>query len=58
MMEHEKEYIEWLRQSIKEFADGILVDNEKDLSALKMTYGFARTCFMESRAGKAVHNHE
>ncbi len=58
MMEHEKEYIEWLRKSIKEFADGILADNEKGLRALKMTYGFARRCFMESRAGKAVHNHE
>lgn len=57
-MEHEKEYIEWLRKSIKEFADGILVDNERDLRALKMTYGFARACFMENRAGKAVHNHE
>lgn len=58
MMENKQEYIKWLRESIKELADSILVDNDEDLRVLKMTYGFARACDRENRAGKAVHNHE
>lgn len=54
MMKNKQEYIKWLRESIKEFADSILVDNDEDLRALKMTYGFARACYRENRAGKAV----
>ena len=54
MTEFEKEYERELKESIKKFTDGILVDNNEDLRTLKLAYGFARACFRENRAGKEV----
>lgn len=55
MSEDEKrEYTEKLKESAKEFIDGIGTETEMEQRIVKLIYGFARSGFLESRAGR-VH---
>lgn len=47
-----KEYAEQLKQGAKELIDGIGTDTEEERKILKLIYGFARSGFLECRAGK------
>lgn len=53
-MSIDREYADSLKKGIKELVDGIRVDNEQDLEALKLAYGFVCAGFRENRAGKEV----
>lgn len=50
--EQEREYFEHLKSSAREFIDGIGTESERDRRIIKLIYGFTRTGFLESRAGK------
>lgn len=56
MTEIEKESTARLKESIKEFVDGIDENTYMGKQLLKMTYGFSRRCFLEikKREGGAV----
>ena len=47
-----KEYAEQLKKSTKELLDGIGTDTEEARYIIKLIYGFVRSGFLESRAGK------
>lgn len=47
-----KEYAEQLKKSAKELIDGIGTDTEIDQKIMEIVYGFVRSGFLESRAGK------
>lgn len=50
--EQDKEYTEYLKQSAKELIDGIGTDTEEEQRLVKFIYGFIRSSFLKSRAGK------
>ena len=47
-----KEYAEQLKKSAKELIDSIGTDTEEEQRIVTLMYGFIRSGFMESRAGK------
>ena len=47
-----KEYAEQLKKSAKELIDSIGTDTEEEQRIVTLIYGFIRSGFMESRAGK------
>lgn len=50
--EHSKEHAERLKQSAKELIDSIGTDTEEEQRIVTLIYGFIRSGFLESRAGK------